>query len=123
MVLRLPEPLLSPSPIQTKKSNHKNFLYLQKPNVLALIIKNCYIFSKESFSYISSKENFSNISGNGTLHFLSHAQKMKEIHPIKISYTLANGNPQKISYNFFNRNLLLSFRKTEPRKNSSYFRR
>ena len=35
---------------------------------------------------------------NGTLHFLVQAQKIKEIHPRKISYTLRNRNPPKSCY-------------------------
>ena len=45
------------------------------------------IFSKENVSYIFSKERFSYISGNETLHFSGEAQRIKKIHPEKISYT------------------------------------
>ena len=50
-----------------------------------------YIFSKESFSYISR---------NGSLHFSAQTQKIKKIHPNKISYISGNGNPKRIPYTF-----------------------
>ena len=50
------------------------------------IIKNSYIFSKESISYISE---------NGTLHFSAHARKVKEIFSWKIYYTSGNEDPPK----------------------------
>ena len=72
---------------------------LSSPN-----IKKVLIFSpkkeKKSFSYIFSKEIFSYISGNETPHFSPQARKIKEIHHKKISYTLGNQNPKKISCAF-----------------------
>ena len=56
---------------------------LSSPN-----IKKIFFASKESCSYISR---------NGTLCFSPEAQKIKEIHQRKISYTSGNKNPE----NFF----------------------
>ena len=67
----------------------KNSLYFRKWNFLALILKNPYILSKESFSYISE---------NGTLKFSAQALKIKELHPGKIYYTSRNKDPEKNYY-------------------------
>ena len=55
--------------IPSKKSSYI-FLYFKKWNFLALVLKNYYIFSKESFSDILGNENpekIPYISGHGTL--------------------------------------------------------
>ena len=48
--------------------------------------KNSYIFPKESFSYISVNETF---------YFSAKAQKIKKIHPKKISYVSGKENSKK----------------------------
>ena len=48
--------------------------------------KNSYIFPKESFSYISVNETF---------YFSAQAQKIKKIHPKKISYVSGKENSKK----------------------------
>ena len=60
--------LLSP---RQKKRIHPEIdsLHFRKWNFLALIIKESYVFSKESFSYISR---------NGTLHSSAQAQRIKK---------------------------------------------
>ena len=77
----------APSSKNKKIHSEKNSLYFRKWDLLVEILKNSYIFSKESFCYISRK----------TLHFLAQGRKIKIIHPKKISYISLNGNPEKIS--------------------------
>ena len=80
------------------------------------IKKNSYIFSKENFSYIFSKESFCYISGNGTLHFLPQARKIKEIHSRKISYSSGNENPEKFLI-FSQKKAVLMFQETDGSMN------
>ena len=53
------------------------------------------------------------ISGNGTLHFSVQVQKVKKVHPEKISYAPILKN---FLY-FLKRKLFLYFSKEKPRKN------
>ena len=92
--MQLPSALASPSPKRIKKIHlEKNSLYFRKWNFLALILKNSYIFSKESFSYIS---------GNEAKYFSAQAREIKKIHPEKNFYTSGNGNPERTPYIFGN---------------------
>ena len=78
---------------------------LSSPNIEKIIFA-----SKESFSYISR---------NGTLRFSSQAQKIKEIHQRKISFTSGNKNPQNFFYIFLKE--ILSY--ILGNKSFLYFRR
>ena len=79
-------------------------LYFRKWNFLALILKKFLYFLKRQLVLYFLKKSFSYISGNGSTQFSVQAQKIKEIHLRKISYTLGNGNPEKISYIFAKEN-------------------
>ena len=81
----------------------KSSYIFRKWNFLALILRNFYIFSKESFSYIWSKESFCYISGNGNLE--------------KKSSYFVKRKPRKNSLYFRIRNFLI-FEETETRKTS-----
>ena len=66
--MELPDSLLIARPSKTKKIPlQKKFFIFPEMNFLALILKNSYIFSKESVSYISKNE---------TLHFLVSTLKI-----------------------------------------------
>ena len=80
-----------------KNPTKKNSLYFWKWNFLALIKKNSYFFSKESFSYNFSKESFSCFPKWNPAVFSPSLQN-KKICPEKIVYTSGNKNREKKSY-------------------------
>ena len=80
----------NPNEIKKKSTPKKSSLFLKF--LSCSNIKNCYIFSKESFSYIFSKETLLYISENGSLHFLSSSPKIKILHPEKTSSYFGKSN-------------------------------
>ena len=87
-------------------------------------IKKILIFSqKKTFLMFSQKKAFLIFPKTERCTFQSKLEKEKIIHPEKNSYISENRNPAKTSYIFLKRRLFLCFRKSEPRKNSLYFRK
>ena len=122
--MELPDSLLIARPSKTKKIPlQKKFFIFPEMNFLALILKNSYIFSKESVSYISKNE---------TLHFLVSTLKifpsenffyffLKKTCSENISYIFSK---ESISYIFRNGTLLFfakawKIKEVHPRKQKS----
>ena len=80
-----------------KNPTKKNSLYFWKWNFLALIKKNSYFFSKESFSYNFSKESFSCFPKWNPALFSPSLQN-KKICPEEIVHISGNKNHEKNSY-------------------------
>ena len=131
----------------------RNSLYFRKWSFLALILKKLFYFRKwntalsglnpqnfslKNFLYLSLKKS---LPWKNFLYFLkrklflyfhkwkpplfSLTPRIKKIHPVKISYTSGNANPEKIYYVFLKRKPFLCFGKREKKllKCFLYFRK
>ena len=90
--------------------------------VVALILKKfLYFRKKKHFLYFLKSKLFLYFQKWNPALF-SPSWKNKKFHHEKVSYTLGNGGPEKVSYSF-SKKVFLIFREKGTPKNSLYFRK